>query len=142
MHVIIRDATCQLTRFVRSRLPVPITDRISTTGVDSHSSSSSAIQARKKRRITIITISDSEDDEDVPPLPARSRVPSRTPSLIVEDKSDEQDDFAEEVSFADYSDDDAVEPEATVKKPARTRRVIDIDSSDSEYNTAAGVISW
>lgn len=123
-------------------MPEPITARISASNSKPYSSSSSAIEARKKRRITIITISDSEDDEDVPPLPARSREPSRTPSLITEDKSEEQDDLAEEVSFADYSDDDGIEPDGTAKKPAPSRRVIEIDSSDSEYDTAAGVISW
>lgn len=101
-----------------------------------------AEKARKKRRITIITISDSEDDVNPPPLPMRSRSPSRTPSLVNEEPSEEQDELAEEVSFADYSDSESSEAEATVKKPAPVHRVIEIDSSDSEYDGAAGVITW
>lgn len=101
-----------------------------------------AENARKKRRVTIITISDSEDDVDPPPLPTRSRSPSRTPSLVNEEPSEEQDELAEEVSFADYSDSENGGTEATAKKPPPARRVIEIDSSDSEYDGTAGVITW
>lgn len=106
------------------------------------SSYKSVEKARKQRRITIITISDSEDDVEHPQLPVRNRSPSRTPSLVNEDPSEEQDELAEEVSFADYSDSENSVEEATVQRPPRERRVIEIDSSDSEYDAAAGVITW
>lgn len=104
--------------------------------------SSTVKDARKKRRVTIITISDSEDDENAPPLPSRRRSLSKTPSLVIEDHSGEQDDLAEDVSFADYSDDDASEAEAVARKAPTTGQVIEIDSSDSEYDAGAGVITW
>ena len=97
--------------------------------------------ARKQRRITIITISDSDEESERAPLPTRSRSPSKTPSLVSENASD-NDELAEDISFADYSDGEASDIGLTVKKPENVRRVIEIDSSDSEYDNAAGVISW
>lgn len=101
-----------------------------------------AEKARKQRRITIITISDSEDEANLPSLPARSRSPSRTPSLVGEGPSEAPDELQEDVSFADYSENEDSDAGATAKKPEGTRRIIEIDSSDSEYDAAAGVITW
>lgn len=104
---------------------------------------SSVDKARRKRRITIITISDSEDDADQLRLPARSRSPSQTPSLENENHSVEANELTEDVSFADYSDAEDAQAQATIKQPAEAAtQIIEIDSSDSDYDSAAGVIVW
>lgn len=103
---------------VKTSTPVPSTSRKT---------------ASKSRRLTIINIPSDGEDEEAAPVPFTSSLPTSVTHMIEEDSS------PEEVSFADYSDDEA---SPTLPDKAVSKRVVDLDSSDSEYDMAAGVVVW
>lgn len=92
----------------------------------------------KSRRLTIITIPDSDEEADQPPsVPSTPGIFS-PPALVrsLSFTSTSGDNTPEEVSFADYSDKEDDLEQAIAPK------IIDLDSSDSDYDAASGVLTW
>ena len=95
-------------------------------------------ETAKKPRLTIIVISSGSEDE-IPQLKKAAGL-TFVPSTPAATSAPAQDDvISEEVSFADYSDEEPCGETPFLRKHIPT---LELDSSDDDYDVSSGVMVW